>query len=377
VLSARLLVDETSVSEIAVEWDRLAVAAGEPYCAPGWMLSWWRHAAPAGARLRVAVAHDAERLVGIAPFYGERRFGALEWLRPLAAPVAHRVGPVCLPGQEAVVAAQLAGALASAHPRPALLTLDGVPRESPWPRLLAAGWPQRTLLHRRPQQNVAPVVELSDPDFAAWLAGRSANFRQQTRRTRRKLEAAGARFRRIDGEAVATALDDFARLHRARWAWRGGSAALGDGVEEMLRAAAAALASQRRLWLWSIEAEDKPISAHLFVGAGDQAIYWLGGHDEAWDAYRPGLQALVAAVEDGFARGIARLDLGPGAQDYKLRLTDAADILEFVSLVPWGPGFPLARGLLAARDGRRAAQGALVRFRAIAGPQARGLVAIL
>jgi CelD/BcsL family acetyltransferase involved in cellulose biosynthesis len=365
------------LSELVADWDRLAVAAGEPYCAPGWMLSWWRHAAPAGARLRVAVAQDAEHLVGIAPFYGERRFGALEWLRPLAAPVAHRVGPVCLPGHEGAVAAQLARVLASAHPRPALLTIDGVPRDSPWPRLLAAAWPQRTLLHRRPQQSVAPVVALSDPDFAAWLAGRSANFRQQTRRTRRKLEAAGARFLRIDDETAATAIDDFARLHRARWAWRGGSAALGDGVEEMLRAAATALASQQRLWLWAIEAEDALISAHLFVGAGDQAIYWLGGHDEAWSAYRPGLQALVAAVEDGFARGIARLDLGPGAQDYKLRLTDATEILEFVSLAPWGPGFPLARGVLAARDGRRAAQGALVRFRAVAGRRARAPAGIL
>jgi CelD/BcsL family acetyltransferase involved in cellulose biosynthesis len=367
VLSARLLVDEASVSELVEEWDGLAVAAGEPYCAPGWMLSWWRHAAPAGARLRVAVAHDAERLVGIAPFYGQRRFGALEWLRPLAAPVAHRVGPVCLPGMEPVVAAQLARALASAHPRPALLTFDGIPRDSPWPRLLAAAWPQRTLLHRRPQQNVAPVIGLGEPDYAAWLAGRSAHFRRQSRRRRRKLEAAGARFRRIDGDATVTAIEDLARLHRARWAWRGGSAALGEDVEEMLRGAAAALASRQRLWLWSIETEDALISAHLFVGAGDQAIYWLGGHDEAWNVYQPGLEAIVAAIEDGFARGIARLDLGPGAQAYKLRLTDATEILEFVSLAPWGAGFPLARGVLAARDGRRATYGALVRLRSVTG----------
>jgi CelD/BcsL family acetyltransferase involved in cellulose biosynthesis len=365
VLSARLLVDEASVSGIVAEWDGLAVAAGEPFCAPGWMLSWWRHAAPAGARLRVAVAHDAGRVVGIAPVYGQKRFGVLEWLRPLAAPVSHRVGPVCLPGHEAVVAPLLAHALASGRPRPALLTLDGVVSDSPWPRLLAAAWPQRTLLHRRPQQNVAPVVELGDRDFAAWLADRSASFRRQSRRMRRGLEDAGARHRRVDGDAAVAAIEDLARLHRARWARRGGSASLGDDVEEMLRAAAAALASRQRLWLWSIEAEGVLISAYLFVGAGDQAIAWLGGHDEAWNVYQPGLQSIVAAVEDGFVHGIARLDLGPGAQAYKLRLTDTAEILEFVSLAPWGAGFPLARGALAARDGRRAMVGAVVRIRAV------------
>jgi CelD/BcsL family acetyltransferase involved in cellulose biosynthesis len=352
VLSGRLLVDEASVAPIEAAWDALAVEAGEPYCAPGWMLSWWRHAAPAGARLRVAVALDGDALVAVAPFYGERRFGMVEWLRPLAAPVSHRVGPVCRHGAEAEAAAALARALAEARPRPALLTLDGVPAGSPWPRLLAAAWPRRTLLHRRPRTNVAPVVELDAPGFDAWLAGRSANFRQQTRRARRKLEAAGGAPRRLEGEAAVAALEDFARLHHARWSWRGGSDALDARVEAMLRAAAAALGAHGRLWLWSIEAGGRLVSAHLFVGAGDRAVYWLGGHDAAWDAHRPGLQALVMAVEDGFDRGLARLDLGPGPQEYKRRLAGAADTLEFVSIVPAGPAFPLVRALLAARDRR-------------------------
>jgi CelD/BcsL family acetyltransferase involved in cellulose biosynthesis len=377
VLSARLLVDEASVSELVEDWDRLAVAAGEPYCAPGWMLSWWRHAAPPGARLRVAVAHDADLLVGIAPFYAERRFRAVEWLRPLAAPVSHRVGPICLPGYEVAVAPQLARAFASAQPRPALLTFDGVPRTSPWPRLLAAAWPQRTLLHHRPMQRVAPMVGLHDRDFPAWLAGRSANFRRQSRRRRRKLAAAGARLRRIDGDAAVTVIGDFARLHRARWARRGGSSELGEDVEEMLRAAAVALASQQRLWLWSIAGEDALISAYLFVGAGDQAIAWLGGHDEAWNVYQPGLETMIVAIEDGFARGLDRLDLGPGAQAYKLRLADSSETLEFVSLAPWGAGFPLVRGLLVARDARRAARAARVRFKAYPGRRAQGPGAIV
>ena len=332
----------------------MAVAAGEPYCAPGWMLSWWREAAPAGARLRVAAAHEDGRLVGIAPFYGERRFGALEWLRPLATPVAHRVGPLCAPGRETEAASVFARALASARPRAAVLAFDEVPGDSPWPRLLADAWPQRTFLQTRSRPSAAPVVELGDPDFDAWLARRSANFRQQTRRARRRLEAAGGRLHRIDGAAVAPMLDDFARLHRARWTWRGGSAVLGDGVEAMLRRATAVLAPQRRLWLWTIEADGALVSAHLFVGAADQAIYWLGGHDAAWDSHRPGLQALIAAIEDGFRTDLARLDLGPGDQDYKLRLSSGSTVLDFVSLAPWGPAFPLARGALAARDVRRA-----------------------
>src|SRR5687767_15985774 len=84
MVRADLLAKLSDVERYADAWDSLALAAGEPYCQSAWMLAWWREAAPAGARLRVAVAREDDRLVGIAPFYGQRRLGVGEWLRPLA-----------------------------------------------------------------------------------------------------------------------------------------------------------------------------------------------------------------------------------------------------------------------------------------------------
>jgi hypothetical protein len=69
VLRGELIEDLGVVAQIKDEWDDLAVARARPFCSPAWMLAWWRHAAPAGAFLRIAVVREKGELVGIAPFF--------------------------------------------------------------------------------------------------------------------------------------------------------------------------------------------------------------------------------------------------------------------------------------------------------------------
>ena len=47
-------------------WDRLAVTSQRPFCAPAWMLSWWRHGARPGSRLRTVIVHRGDELLGVA-----------------------------------------------------------------------------------------------------------------------------------------------------------------------------------------------------------------------------------------------------------------------------------------------------------------------
>src|SRR6266540_887797 len=53
-------------------WDELAEFNSLPYSSPAWVLSWWRHVAPATARLRTVLVFDGIDLVGIAPFFVDR-----------------------------------------------------------------------------------------------------------------------------------------------------------------------------------------------------------------------------------------------------------------------------------------------------------------
>lgn len=356
MLSARVIDAEGELAPFIESWDALAVAAGRPYASPAWMLAWWRTAAPKGAQLRVAVATDGDgALVGVAPFWCSRRGFGGTWLRLLGAPVCAPTEPLAHPGSEQEAAAALAQALADTRPSPAFLAFDGCPPDSPWPRLLGEQWPGRGQARMHLDQTVAaPSVALAADTFDDWLAGKSSNFRSQVRRMRRKLEADGASFHRIgpDGD-LGAALTELARLHHARWDQRGGSAALDADVERMLAAAATELAPAGRLWISTIEIDGRTISAHLFVGAGAEVAYWLGGHDDEFGARKPGLLALVAAVEAGIEGSARLVDLGPGTQEYKLRLADGERRLEFVIVTPPGPARLRRQAALGLHRGRR------------------------
>ena len=339
-----LLDAEERLEPYVEAWDRLAVACGRPLATPGWMLSWWRSAAPEGALLRTAVVEDGGELIGIAPFYCEPE-GRRDY-RLLAPGLSQRIEPLALPGREEEVAHGIGLALRDAEPRPPLLSLEGIPASSPWPGLLKRrmGGPLGAARFQTAVQD-APVVTLAGMDFDGWLASKSSNFRSQMKRARRKVEKEGGVIRMSDAEHVDADIAALFRLHEGRWEGRGESAIL--GLEEMLRGAAAALLDSGRFRLWVIEFEGKAVSAQLFMAAGGEVAYWNGGFDEEWARYKPAMVAIFAALEHAFAQGDDRLDLGGGAQDYKLRFADAVDPLQWGGLIPRGARWPLTRAQLA------------------------------
>jgi CelD/BcsL family acetyltransferase involved in cellulose biosynthesis len=353
LLTGELLETPAAIEPYRADWDRLAVESGRPYCAPAWALSWWRHAGPARGHLRVVAALDGGRLAGIAPL-GMRRWLGLSRYSFLGSEVTARVEPLARSGLEAPVAAAIASTLAGARPGVDLLEFTRVPADSDWPALLAGSWPGARRPWVRAADSVsAPVVTLDAGTFDEWMGGKSSNFRQQMRRGRRQLEAKGARFRAATHSDLDRDVEGFVRLHHARWAARGGSDALGPGAREALAAAGRDLLDSERFRLEAIEIDGELISSHLFLAAGGEASYWLGGFDERLAAQRPAMVSLVAAVEDGLRRGERRLDLGPGAQEYKHRLANDEDRLHNVTLAPRSRRYAAARLALALRDARR------------------------
>lgn len=189
---------------------------------------------------------------------------------------------------------------------------------------------------------VAPAVGDLMPD-EDWLQSKSRNFRQQARRRRRHLAGEGMIFHLATTPAEITArLPSFNRLHEARFEYRGGSDVLDEQVVAMLHSATRQLDSPDRYRLWTIEDDYHVISAHLFVAAGGEVSYWLGGFDDEWASEQPSLQALIAAIQHAAEHGDDRLDLGPGAQPYKLRLSDREQQLDWMMLFPRGRRRPLA-----------------------------------
>jgi CelD/BcsL family acetyltransferase involved in cellulose biosynthesis len=299
---------------------------------------------------------DGDALVGLGPFYAAPwRAGLWTWSL-LGSEIASRIEPLAAPGRLDDVAGALAEAIASSGPAPGRVELNGLPVDSGWPQALQSAWPgRRRPFHHREPPTPAPVVPLEGGDLDGWLATRSSNFRQQMRRSRRKLEKDGFAFRTASTpDEVERDLEAFQRLHNARWDDRGGSDALTPGTDRMLAEAGGALVGERRFQLISLERDGQVVNSQLFLAAGDEISYWNGGFDDDFASYKPSIVGLVEAVRSSLEQGFTRFDLGAGAQDYKSRFTDREDEVVWQTLIPPGRAHVPARALFAPRQVKQA-----------------------
>ncbi len=333
------------------EWDALAQQLGAPFCAPDWMLAWWRHGRTGDARLRVVLAFDEQGLAGVGPFFAQvHRFGVVD-MRLLGAGFSHRIGPLARPGSEPAVAAALAQALARVRPRADTVVFEGAECGDPWPELIAAAWPGRRPRLRENLRMDAPVIALGG-DYESWLERRPRRFRKEARRTERRLAEEQVQGR-ISCEPAA--IETLMRLHTARWEDRGGSN-VGTQAAAVLADAAAALGPAGRLSVALLEREQEPVAAELVLRAGENAAFWGGGFAADWASFAPGTQAMLLALRALAEQGVALADLGGGAHEYKLRLADGNRPLVWRTLFPRGPRYPLIRARLAPRNARVAAR---------------------
>jgi CelD/BcsL family acetyltransferase involved in cellulose biosynthesis len=342
-LAAEVLDDVSAVRAVASSWDALAVSASRPYAAPGWALPWWEQGRPPAADLRVITVREGPELVGLAPLCTTRDRWGVATSSALAGTVSSYTEPLASEGRQREVATAITGALSTLGRDVDVLSLRAVPHDSPWPGLLRETWPGL-----RPRLSLvatlhAPYVDLTTCGPDEWFGTRSRNFRQQIGRRTLEFERRGGRFDRAERpEEVLAGLDDLSRLHHGRWATRGGSEALGPATTRMLQEAGRML-GPGRLQLWTARANGRAVAVALFVAAGTQMHYWLGGFDEAWAALSPSVLLLVAAVRHAPALGCTRVSLGPGAQPYKYRLATGEDRLVWVDLLPRSARYPYVR----------------------------------
>jgi CelD/BcsL family acetyltransferase involved in cellulose biosynthesis len=330
-------------------WDALAVQAGRPFCAPGWMLSWWREARTGDARLRVVLVFDDDGLVGVGPFFAQVAFGLAE-MRLLGAGFSHRIGPLARAGHEELVAGALASALTTMKPSLASIVFEGIDRNDSWPDAIAASWPSRNPPRIRDDVVMdAPVIELKAA-YEEWMERRSRRFRKEGRRVARRLEEEGVSGRLALDEAAIDALLD---LHYARWDDRGGSN-VGDTARAVIAGAARELPGGGRLAVAVLEAPSGPVAAELVLRAGETAAFWGGGFRPEWAQHAPGTQTMLLALRTLSEQGVLLVDLGGGAHDYKQRLADASRPIAWRTVFPRGPRYPLIRIRLAPKHASQA-----------------------
>lgn len=339
-LTTEIITDAAALAGEWAAWDALAVRAGRPYCAPGWAMSWWEAARPAGAELRAIAVREHGELVGMAPFVLTRdRFGITTW-RILADLSASYAEPVCDPDRRAEVAAAIGRALRQADRPVDVLSLTKVPSDGGWAALLRERWPGRRPVLAPVRTSEAPCVDLPAGGYDGWLAGLSGKARKNVRAAQREFARSGGTVRRATtAEEAAKALDDFIRLHLSRWHDRGGSEALSPAMLAVLRDAVNRL-DPDRLQVWTADVGGEAAAGAVLLAAGGEMHSWLSGFDDRFARSSPSLVITVETIRHAAETGCRRLSLGPGVSPYKTRLATGSEPLHTVDLLPVGPRLP-------------------------------------
>jgi CelD/BcsL family acetyltransferase involved in cellulose biosynthesis len=300
------------VQRLAAEWDALADRTGAtPFLRPGWVAAWARAFAP--RRLEILAASRDGRLVGVLPVV--RGLGGAR-----SATNAHSPHFEVL-GDDPAVVRRLVDELYAGRPRSVTLAyLD--PAQEGCAAVLAGARAARYRVTARIMLR-SPYVAV-DGDHDAYLRARRAGFLADLRRRRRRLAEQGeVTFEASQGGTSSGAvLDELLALEATGWKAARGTAIASRASTQRFYADVTAWAAARGIVrLLVLRLDGRPLAALL--GVQDDGVHYLlkGGFDLAYARYSPGQLVLAEAIGHAFADGLRRVELGGGADPYKLQWT--------------------------------------------------------
>ncbi len=249
-------------------------------------------------QVEVALITDGDRLTGVLPFERHRAHVG----RPLGVKMADFQGPLLSSGCTVSAADLLAGCGLSVLHFDHLLA--GESSWAPWCR----------------EEADSPYLDLS-AGFDAYTEDRKqagTNQIAQTGRKRRKLEREVGPIRfewRTDREDV------FDALLRWKSAQRQKSGTFDvlqiPWVVQFLSRLRTADKGDFRGVMSALYVNDQLIAAHLGMRAGQVLHHWFPAYDAEFYRYSPGLILLLETARVAAERGIVRIDLGKGDDQYK------------------------------------------------------------
>lgn len=298
-----------------------------------WMSSWWDEFGK-DRELRILVARDGDRVVGIAPLSWRR-------LRERGVPIrriellasgeeefdeihSEYLDFLIEEGREDAVVAAFWHHL---HARPDWdqLQLESIVATSPLiPALrVAARKTSRVELVETPR--VPAVIVPLPGDLAAFHAMQSKKMREDLRRHRRMLEKVGpVRMRRAESvDELREMFSTFVRLHQQLWQARGKPGCFASPrFSRFHRQVSERLFARGLCDLWLLEVDGRAVAARYSFHLGQRMFEYQSGLDPGFEPkISTGVQAAYYCIEDAVARGFREYDLGEGQQPYKLRWT--------------------------------------------------------
>ena len=266
----------------------------------------------------IRVVDETSGLLGILPLSISKRAGGplalrrLEWpLEDLACPDHLDVPVVSATAASAIVRALLGL-------RWDALRLESLAHHSPGAQQLAAALTEQGCRVEWLPGEVCPYVDLPET-WDSYLASLSPTRRQTVRRKERAL------FREHAVTVVDYAVDrleeGWSHLLRLHHLYRPHDSAFGPNEARLQKAFAAALASQSRVWLTTLDVDGVPVAAWYGFATGDTMCFYQSGRDPAWEHASVGQVLMGIMIRRAIEHGFRAFDFLRGDEPYKMTWT--------------------------------------------------------
>jgi CelD/BcsL family acetyltransferase involved in cellulose biosynthesis len=313
-----LVTEASRLRDFVDEWEALADATSSPRSGGGFVTAWAEHMMDPDTELRVWIATEGQRVLGVLPFVAEPMpRGRVRLVAP-STNLMYGTVPIAHPERAAEVVQALVDEFVQQTDLVNIATLEWLPEGSPWTATFRDRLDGPEWVVAATRNYVSSATTIGN-GVQAWLNERSTEFRRTVRRRARRYEEEG--FRRITTEDPVEIVRRLPRLRefyvstQQKWAQ-------GEGYrfdDSMIRTLETAIAycPRGRVALSVVERDDLLIGAQLALRAGRTMSCWIIGHDAAWSRFGPGIAALVEAFDAGARCGITLADFGGGDEPYK------------------------------------------------------------
>lgn len=290
---------------------------------PEWLSTWQRTFCTAGTEIRVFLATEGERLVGLAPLYSVSKAGEKGWHLVGEDYSDYQVFSV-QDGSQLVVEALLK-AMDLHLPRGEKIHIPDVPNGSALQLQLSRQASLRT-------SGVFLTSLVQCPSLR--IKGNGAGVRQvlekaSLRRSRRSLEKMGElRIDHLDqADEIRPLLPGFFNQHIERWSGTPSpSLFLNEANRRFYTDIVSSLGSVGATLFTTIRVAGEPIAQHFGLRSGSRLLWYKPTFSPAFAEHSPGDSLISALIERGVEGSIEELDFTRGQERFKYRFSSGAGV---------------------------------------------------
>lgn len=344
-IHVEVLETEAEFEALERQWEELQCTAkiGSVFSSFDWQFLWWR-SYECGQSLRLLVATEDNRVVGVLPLYilsvSMLRYPVkqLRFVGTGGDTFPDDLGPILASGREECVAAALAKRALEIKGWDVLLLTDMNPNCA-FTRAIRTQVRRASLRFECGRSERIACINLPKT-WEGWLQSLHRNRRWRIKNSRKKLGAAHKTkfFVWNNAETLDDAVSELIGLHRKRWENAGRKH--GFSTPEYVtfhRAIMSACLLRDRLRLYCLEADDKIIAMNYFYRFRDRVYLMQSGFDPEFSKHRPGQVLLGYIVEHAIEEGNEVLDFLKGDHRYKNEIANAER--ETAYLTAYRPNF--------------------------------------